>query len=170
MRTTIFLSVLEQEKFEFARVSHVSHFKMESQIGGDAGMGDNIVSKASSKNDEFSAKSVADYLDFGAAKEFPNDPESQRQGASMRLFMAVEDNLSKNAPSADKACAPYGALQGFSQENPYGYCANDNIKTTDRFLEEVRKLEKADKGLNLVLKKDNPDASYNYDVVPKKAN
>ena len=131
-------------------------------------MGENFESKAGSKSDEFSAKSVADYLDFGAAKEFPNDPESQRQAASTRLYMAVEDNLSKNAPSADKDCAPYGQLQGYSHENPYGYCANDNVKTTDRFLEEVRKLEKADKGLNLVLQKNSPDASYTYDVVPKK--
>lgn len=132
-------------------------------------MGENFGTNSAS-DDKFSAKAVADYLDFGAARDIPGDPESQKQAASMRLYAAIEENLNRNAPRpADPKCAPYGKLQGYDFENPYGYCGTDNIKTTDRFLEEVSKLEKPGTGLALKLVKSDPAASYDYDVVlPKK--
>lgn len=118
----------------------------------------------SASKEDLSARAVANYLDHGAAAEFPNDPNSQQHAANMRLYMAVEENLAKNAPK-DQQCSPYGALQGFDQDNPYGYCGKDGVKTTDKFLEEVRRYEKPGVGLSLKLEKSDPDISYSYESI-----
>lgn len=122
--------------------------------------------ETASKNskDDLSPRGLANYLDHGAAADFPNDPQAQQQAANNRLYIAVEENLAKNAPK-DQRCSPYGALQGYDHENPYGYCGTDGVKTTDRFLEEVRSYEKPGVGLSLKLEKTEPGYSYSYDSV-----
>lgn len=126
-------------------------------------------SKKELHNEDYSAQAVADYLDHGAAEDFPNDPEAQQQAAMTKLYIAVEENLYKNAPRPQKPeCAPFGPTQGYDPENPYGYCGKDGVNTTDRFLEEVRKLEKPGVGLALKLDKDDQNASYKYEPVFEK--
>lgn len=127
-------------------------------------MGERVESTSKDNREDLSAHAVANYLDHGAAAEFPNDPNSQQHAANMRLYMAVEENLLKNAPK-DQRCSPHGALQGYDQENPYGYCGNDGVKTTDKFLEEIRSYEKPGVGLSLKLEKTDPNVSYSYESI-----
>ena len=124
-------------------------------------MADNGFSK-----ENFTAEAMARYLDEGAAKEYPNDPEAQAYAANANLYLAVETNLAQSAPKTNEC---RGFLQAYDQENPYGYCGNDGVKTTDRFLEEIRNLQKPGIGLDLELKRGKPGWSYTYEAVfPKK--
>lgn len=132
--------------------------------------GENIstLGKHGAQADQFSAEAIANYLDHGAEKDFPNDPVAQAHVANMRLYIGVEENLRKNAPKDDKC---RGFLQAYDPENPYGYSGKDGVKETDRFLEKIKSLEKSGTGLKLELSKEagKEDWSYQYEAKPDTA-
>lgn len=119
------------------------------------------------KKTDLSAEAVAAYLDEGAAKEYPDDPESQKHAANMMLYAAVENNLYKLANNGvTPFCGNWGlpSMQVYDHENPYGFCGDTGVKATNEFLEQVKKLENPNKGLDLNLGERKPGWSYPYEA------